>query len=186
MLKSMFQHIKHVGLGLVKTKDSPKTKGGKMSSRLGNVIWMQDVIDYLGGEFAGNERLAYNVFAGLILKSAPRTDKTIDMEQISNPLNSPGLYMSYTLAKLKSAGCVIKNTDKFHSQALQFKYMKAQSTLSPNVLFDGVVNHAKAISSLYVDHKIKDDEENQKMFELLGSDLLLGMQKLGLFDIDKV
>ncbi len=178
-LKEMFPNIKHIGLGLV------KAKGGKMSSRLGNVIWMKDVIDEMMTNF-NDEKLCYNVFAGFILKSSPKSEKNIDIYQLDNPLNSPGLYLSYTLAKLKSAGVKCKNNDSFVSQDLQFKYMKALSSLSPNVLLEGLIEHTKKISGLYITHKIKDNAVNQSMFEILGSDLLLGMLLLGLFDIDKV
>ena len=180
LLKEKFPHIKHIGLGLVKSKSK------KMSSRFLNVIWMKDVLEYLMETFDNNEKLCYNVFAGLILKSTPKSDKNIDFDEIKNPLNSQGLYLSYTLAKLKSAGCNIYPYNNFKSQDLQFKYLKALDSFMPNVLFDGLLDHAKKISSLYATHKIKDNPENKLMFEELGNDLLTGMMSLGLFDIDKV
>lgn len=179
-LKKLLPNTHHVGLGLV------KANGGKMSSRLGNVIWMKDVLDMLCESFNGDLQLSYNVFAGLILKTTPKSDKNIDMDLISNPLNSPGLYLSYTLAKLKSAGVPCVSGTSFKSQELQFKHMKAKNALMPNILFEGLVDHAKKISALYVTHIIKNNPENQKMFEVLGSDLTLGMQLLGLFNIEKV
>jgi arginyl-tRNA synthetase len=179
LLQEMFPHIQHIGLGLV------KAKGAKMSSRLGNVIWMKDVLDLLKEDF-GDEKLCYNIFAGLILKSSPKSDKNIDMDQIKNPLNSPGLYISYTLAKLKSAGVECKQNEVFESQELQFKYMKATSSLMPNILLDGVVDQAKKISNLYITHKIVGNEDNKIMFAKLAADLLLGISLLGMFDIDKV
>lgn len=179
-LKKLFPNIHHIGLGLV------KTKSGKMSSRLGNVIWMEDILSMLMNNFNNDKNLCYNVFAGFILKSSPKSDKNIDMDQLENPLNSPGLYLSYTLAKLKSAGVKCKKGETFISQDLQFKYMKAFNSLSPNILFEGLIDHAKKISGLYITHKIKDNAVNQSMFEILSSDLLLGMSLLGLLDVDKV
>jgi hypothetical protein len=178
-LKYLFPHIKHIGLGLV------KANGSKMSSRLGNVIWMKEVLDLLMDNFK-DEKLCYNVFAGLILKSSPKSDKNINMDQIENPLNSPGLYLSYTLAKLKSAGCPCVKAEYFESQDLQFKYMKAVNSLMPNILLEGLIDHAKKISVLYISNKIKDNEDNQKMFDKLGAELSLGMNLLGMFDVEKV
>lgn len=185
-LKKLFPQIEHIGLGLVKTL-TDDGKLGKMSSRLGNVIWMQEILDLMMENFK-DEKVCYNVFAGYILKSIPTSDKNIDMQQLMNPLNSQGLYLSYTLAKLKSAGCVCsKNFDEgFKSQDLQFKHAKAVNNLSPNILFEGLVEHAKKISNLYITHKIKDNSDNLKMFEELGSDLSLGMNYLGLFEVEKV
>lgn len=179
-LKKLFPKIHHIGLGLV------KTKGGKMSSRLGNVIWMEEILETLMENFNNDIKLCYNVFAGFILKSAPKSEKNIDMYQLDNPLNSPGLYLSYTLAKLKSAGVECKKSESFKSQDLQFKYLKAMNNMSPNILFEGIIDHAKIISGLYITHKIKGNDENKIIFESLASDLLLGMNLMGLFDVDKV
>ena len=175
----MFSYIEHIGLGLV------KANGEKMSSRLGNVIWMDDVIELLMNEFK-DKKLCYNVFAGMILKAHPTSDKNIDIDQIANPLNSPGLYLSYTLAKLKSAGvkCIAKK--EFESLELQFGFLSAFNQMSPNILLKALLNHAKKINKLYLTHKIKDNQINNEMFIILGSDMLTGMLKLGMFDIDKV
>ena len=94
--------------------------------------------------------------------------------------------MSYTLAKLKSAGLEIIKQKDFNSQSLSFKLLKAKNLLQPDILFSALLDLAKEISVLYVKHHIKDNEENKKMFEPLAQDLLFGMEILGLFDIDKV
>ena len=179
-LKAIFPMIDHVGLGLL------KINRGKMSSRIGNIITASDLLNFMMDMFDGNTKVVYNVFAGYILKSVPKTDKNIDMNLLSNPLNSQGLYLSYTLAKLKSAGVVIETVDNFKSQELQFSMLKSQTLLSPNILFNSLVDLAKKISGLYVTHKIKDNKDNNEMFKILGSDLSFGMKKLGLFEVDNV
>ncbi len=55
-------NINHIGLGLVKLNSK------KMSSRMNNVIFMQDIIDELLPLFDNNIHLVYNVFTGMILK----------------------------------------------------------------------------------------------------------------------
>ena len=179
LLKKIYPQTFHIGLGLV------KANGVKMSSRLGNVIWMKEILDLLMEEFNNDEKLCYNIFAGLILKSSPTSDKNINLDQIKNPLNSPGLYLSYTLAKLKSAGVNIKN-EIFKNQDLQFKHLKSIDSMMPNILLESLLEHAKKINALYITHKIIGNKENELIFSKLGSDLLYGMTLLGMFDIKRV
>jgi arginyl-tRNA synthetase len=180
-LKKFYPNTSHIGLGLV------KLTGAKMSSRGGNVIFFSDLIEDCLKEFNNDWNLVYNVLAGFILKIEPKKDKNIDMEMLKNPKNSPGLYLSYTLARLTSAGVVADNfEDKFNSTELQFKYMKSVSNLQPNILFNALVEHCKLINSLYSTHRIDDNLENKAMFSNLKEDLELGMKKLGLFIVDKV
>lgn len=178
-LKKFYPHIEHVGLGLVKV-------GSKMSSRDGNVIFFANLIEECLKEFDNDWELTYNVLAGFILKIEPTKDKNIDMKILKNPKNSPGLYLSYTLARLKSAGVKGFVNDEFNSTELQFKYMKALHNLQPNILFNALVEHCKLINNLYAKHKIEGNPENEVMFSNLKEDLELGMSKLGLFLVDKV
>jgi len=180
-LKKFYPSTNHIGLGLV------KLTGAKMSSRGGNVIFFSDLIEDCLKEFNNDWNLVYNVLAGFILKIEPKKDKNIDMKMLKNPKNSPGLYLSYTLARLTSAGVVADNVeDEFNSTELQFKYMKALYSLQPNILFNALVEHCKIINSLYAIHRIEDSPEVKAMFSNLKEDLELGMKKLGLFIVDKV
>jgi len=179
MLKEMFPKTHHVGLGLV------TVKGSKMSSRIGNIITAKDALDFLYEEF-GDWGVVYNVLAGFFIKSAPSTSKSIDFHYMSNPMNSQGLYLSYTLAKLKSAGLKCEPGEKFHAIELEYKAHKAKFNLSPNVLFDEVYKLAEKISGLYVTHKIVDNPDNQIMFGKMGSDLAKGMSMLGLSEVKRV
>jgi hypothetical protein len=180
LLKKLFPYIHHIGLGLV------KVSGKKMSSRLGNVILIEDFIELISEDFNNNIQLIYNVFAGLILKSNPDVDKSINLDIISNTKNSAGLYLSYTMARLNSAGCELKISETFNSKDLEFAYLKSKINLRPNFLFEALVNHCKEINLLYTSHIIRDSEDNKKMFEILLSDLVYGCKKLGLFIINKV
>lgn len=191
-LKNVFPHVNHIGLGLVKFQASNKMdardekQSGKMSTRLGNVIFMEDLMNDLMLEFNGNEKLCYNIFAGYILKNNPQSDKTFNMDTIKNPKNSPGLYLSYTVARLKSAGVEMSGQKDFFKQELQYNFLKTKHTLNPIYLFNALVDLCKEINNLYVTHHIVGNDENKKMFGLLLSDLDFGMQKLGMFEVNKV
>jgi len=179
-LKKLFPKTNHVGLGLV------LLDGKKMSSSEGNIIYMKDFIDNLMVLFNGDIKLVYNIIAGQILKSAPHTNKSIDTKLIGNPKLSLGLYLSYTMAHIKSCGVSTQKNTSFYSKELEFNELKSKVNLSPNLLFESLVNHCKKINKLYETHYIKGNEDNIKIFSDLISDLELGMSKLGLFSVDKV
>ena len=178
LLNKLIPTVNHIGLGLV------LIDGKKMSSSEGNVIMASEFFELLK-EFE-NDKLIANIIAGAILKSKPSQVKNISLKQLSNPKNSPGLYLSYTMARLKSAGLVKNNIDEFNSIDLQYAYLKAKSNLSPNILLTELVELCKKINSLYINHTIKDNIENQKMFQVLLNDLEYGTKLLGMHSIDKV
>jgi len=178
-LKKLFPSTNHIGLGLV------LLNGKKMSSSEGNIILLKDFINQLL-EMFNDIKLVYNILAGQILKSAPGSSKSIDMKLISNPKLSLGLYLSYTMAHIKSCGVETKKIKNYVSEELQFAELKSKVNLSPNLLFESLVKHCKSINKLYETHYIKNNKENIELFSTLISDLELGMSKLGMFSIDKV
>lgn len=178
-LKNFYPHINHIGLGLV------KVDGKKMSSSVGNVIYLDDFIKQLQVKF-NDDKLIFNVIAGFILKNNPESDKNIDLKSIDNPKNSPGLYLSYTMARLLSAGCEIKYIDKFNSKHLEFAEYKSKVNVKPSLLFNELIEHCKEINVLYGEHIIKDNPTNKVMFDEKLADLSLGFKLMGLFNIDKV
>ena len=179
-LKEIFPDIKHIGLGLV-TVD-----GKKMSSSEGNVIFLEDILNTVLSKFDNNLELSWNVLCGHILKYDIPSMKDIKLSQIDNVKTSFGLYMSYTLARLKSAGMIANPIKKFSSDWLNFKLLKTRTLVTPNILFEELVEHCRSINQFYIEKRIKDNEENQKFFQPMLDDLILGMKVLGMFEIDKV
>lgn len=179
-LKKLFPLTNHVGLGLV------QLGGKKMSSSEGNIIYLDDFINHLLQLFNNDIHLVYNIIAGQILKSSPGSNKTIDMSLITNPKLSLGLYLSYTLAHIKSCGVETKNINQYESKELQFAHLKSKINLTPNILFESLVKHSKKINKLYEKHYIKDNQDNIEMFSNLISDLEFGLKNLGMFSIKKV
>jgi arginyl-tRNA synthetase len=187
-LHKLYPNTQHIGLGLVKLMVETKMgdKEVKMSSRDGNVIFFSDLIEDCLKLFNNDWELVYNVLAGFILKIEPTKDKKINMKMLKNPKNSPGIYLSYTLARLTSAGVRAMKTESFNNTSLQFKYMKAMYNVRPDILFNGLVDHCKMINNMYGTHKIEGNPENEVMFSNFKEDLELGMKTLGLFLVDKV
>ena len=179
-LETLFPKVNHLGLGLV------MLNGEKMSSSKGNVLYLNDFISELLSKFNNDIKLVYNILAGKILQSQPNQIKSIDTKLISNPKQSVGLYLSYTLAKIKSCGVESKKVNKYDSQKLQVAHIKSIQNLQPNILLDELQNHAKYISKLYEDNYIKGNVKVIKQFSKLISDLEFGMKNLGMFSIKKV
>ena len=180
LLNELFPNIKHIGLGLV-TVD-----GKKMSSSEGNVIMMAEILKQVHGKFNNDFDLTWNVLCGHILKYDLSSMKDIKMSQIDNVKTSFGLYLSYTLARIKSAGLKPQRIEIFNSNVLEFKLLKARTLIAPNLLFDELVEHAKLINQLYITKHIKENPQNQILFQPLLDDLMHGMKLLGMYEIEKV
>lgn len=179
-LKKLKNKTSHIGLGLV------LLDGKKMSSSEGNIIFLSDFIENLLHIFNNDIKLVYNIIAGQILKSSTSSNKSIDTKLIKNPKLSLGLYLSYTMAHIKSCGVMTQNNSKYYSKELQFAELKSKVDLQPNILFHALVEHCKTINKLYETHYIKNNDDNIKIFSDLISDLELGMLNLGMFSVNKV
>ena len=73
-----------------------------------------------------NIKLVYNIIAGQILKSTTSSSKSIDTKLIGNPKLSLGLYLSYTMAHIKSCGVLTQNNNFYYSKELQFAELKSK------------------------------------------------------------
>jgi hypothetical protein len=97
-----------------------------------------------------------------------------------------GLYVSYTMARMHSAGINLNFSTGYSSPKLKIQSLKAKVNLKPNTLFDGLVEICEQINRLYLEYKIKDSEVNRKMFQTLTHDMILAADELGLLPVRKV
>ena len=178
-LKILFPHIDHIGMGLV------MLDGEKMSSSKGNVIFIEEYIKKLK-EIFDDDKLIYNIICGSILSSSINSIKKIKTEDILNVKMSPGLYISYTQAKMWSAGIEYQEINKFSDKELEFKYLKSKYNIQPNILLSGIIQKCEEINKLYEIHWIKDNIGNKKMYQILVNDLMLACKYIGMFKINKV
>lgn len=93
-------HLKH---GLYRFKDQ------KMSTRKGNTIWLEDVIDEavsrakkLGNDDATSQFVAIASLKWNDLKHSPQQDVIFDWDQVLNMEGNSGPYMLYTYVRAKS------------------------------------------------------------------------------------
>ena len=181
-------NVQHKSLGLVKVKAGDKLSADnqeqKMSSRLGNVIFMKDVIIDLLEEF-GNEELAYNVIAGKILSYKVSSEKKVNKEELSDHGKSEGLYVSYTMARLKSAGCEVIGSE-LTDHKLVHAWLMSIKNFEPHFLMKALVDLCKEVNGLYQTHHIKDNEDNKQMFTKKLAQIEQACKFLGLYSIDEV
>jgi len=174
--------VTHIPCGLV------LLGGTKMSSRTGKITLAEELINEVAIMFDNNRLLAYNIIAGQILQSSFSSDKIVDFDKLRNPKTSIGLYLSYTLARLHSAG--IKLDSEYKSSMTNFIIHQSRFNITVNHL----VLHMRDL-----DTRINKDYDNKKEFDIssekeeivnhfndLGSELLFTIQLIGLFNIEKV
>ena len=176
-LEEYSNNINHIGLGLI------SLQGEKMSSRKGNVIYMTDLIDIVNQEF-NNLNLTYNVLAGSILMSNPTRDLKVSLDNLSDPKQSVGMYISYTTARLLNLPI---DYNKYVNQQvdLEVKFMvyKSKMTLNPSLLCGYLHKYCKKINVDYTNIQAKDNEE---LYVNHLHNLQYMLNKLGLYTINKI
>lgn len=191
----------HVGHGLIRFKE------GKMSTRKGNVIWMQDVLDEavkraveLGS--VSNE-LSQMVAVGALkyndLKRDPKTDIVFDWDEILNMEGNSGPYLQYTHARIQSVlnKSEIKDEPLASSSELNEKELLILRTLSrfpgivlgaaknysPNLICNYLYDLASKYNTFYNKHKIIGSENKglrTKITSATGQVIKNGLTLLGI------
>lgn len=189
LLKEMFPHIDHIGLGLVllngKKMSSRNEDGTEKTDEEKREIYAKEVMETLDGIFV-DPFLSFNVLAGEILRADPKSTKNIKTSTISDPSKSIGLYLSYTTARMNSAGVLPEKTLKFKDMLLGYAYAKSMNSKEPHHLFNALFKHCMHMNGLYKTHRIVGNEQNKLMFSDMMADLELGLRTLGLFSINSV
>lgn len=180
LLQKLFPHTSHLGLGLI------LLDGKKMSSSEGNVIYLNDILTSLAETFQDDYHLVYNVLAGNILKSEPKSEKNIDTKSLSDVKLSMGMYISYTMARMHSAGLNLATPNSYTGADMKLNSLRAKYNLKPHLLFKALVEICEKINEKYKSHKIKNHPENQMIFQTLTSDMMLAVTELGLLPVYKI
>lgn len=193
LLKSYDNRVNHLPIGHV------SIDGKKMSSRLGNVVFIDDLFEMVKQEMYDNDiasvgDVAFNVIVASMLEKKPTSDKKINLDIISDLKQSSGLYLSYTQARLLNAGVKTLNSDeydeypkKFYDEILEVALYKSKESLNPSFLFKYVIEKAKEANKAYENVRIQGALPNiLEYYEKLLWDISLGMEILGMKTIYKV
>jgi len=173
-LKKYDGNVTHIGLGLV------NLNGSKMSSREGNVVFMEEVVSKLNEGF-NNLKLTYNVLAGSLIKSNPTTNKNINMTDLMDVKKSLGLYVSYSLARLDKLPIEFEKVEI--SPLVKYLYAKSKIKLNPSILFNKLVEVCQAFNG---DYESKSSQENVELYSQYKVDAEYMFDKLGLYKVEKV
>jgi len=174
-------HRVHIGHGMFRFKE------GKMSTRKGNVIWLQDVLDEaverakkLGSD---NETTAKDVAIGALkwndLKRNFHMDITFDWDEILNMQGNSGPYIQYAYTRTQSilTKSGISNIQypisniKYNEEELnllrklyQFPEIvqSAAKNYSPNIICEYLFETAQLFNNFYQKYRIVNAEKKEE------------------------
>ncbi len=188
-----------------------RLKTGKMSSRTGEVITLDEVISQIKEHIVINfsskkdqkflegisEKIAISALKYLILKNSIGSNIIYEPEKIVDLNGNTGTYLQYTYARcksvLKKAGAFdfeANNQQVFNTQEREilikssmFNEITLQATkdLSPSTLATYLYDIAKSFNSFYNDNKILDDNTEIKDLRLFLTLITSEILEKGLF-----
>jgi arginyl-tRNA synthetase len=185
---------KHLPMGLVLGPD-----GTKLSSSAGGALLAEEARDLVLAQLEPTpepRKLAWNILTFTFLKSALATNTKFDPVQMTRP-TAPGMYLTYTLAKVHSAllkGGVPPATLTDGDVVLlglaayaEFYLHKAAEARDPARLANYLLTLARGLACVYGKQSIKDGPAGfqyavSKAFRTLEE----GMATLGLFPLHAV
>lgn len=186
LLKKYNSNVNHLPIGHV------SIDAMKMSSRVGNVIYIDGLQEELkqGLTTEGNKyKIVKNILIGSMLDKNPTSDKKLSMKNLLDLKRSSGLYLSYTCARLHSAGLINAKpyeNKHFNSDILNFAWLKSIKTLNPSLLLKHLLKLAKKINKDYENIRIKNNLDGYNHFFPMFIDLVNGMKLLGMSIVMKL
>ncbi len=195
----------HVGHGLIRFKE------GKMSTRKGNVIWLEDVLSEahsrakkLGSE---SDELISMVAIGALkwndLKRDSKTDIVFDWDEMLSMEGNSGPYLQYTHARaysiLEKAGArgnkfeVEIDNEEVEIMRVLYQFpeiiMNAAKNYSPNILANYLFSLAQKFNNFYNTNRILDSEKKEIRVEItrgVAQVLKNGLKLLGIESPEKM
>lgn len=190
---------KHLPMGLVLGAD-----GKKMKSRTGDSVTAKEVLDKIVSQLDATpdpQFLAWNVLAWNFLHVARSKSVKYTPEEWTKP-DAPGMYISYTLARLESAlegessdgsdyaGSDLTQSDaellgfaNQHNYALQ----RTIDSLDPAILANYTYDLAVKLTTAYHGEKIKGGRRGFRYALVLSVHRLrVCMRQLGMFSLEKI
>lgn len=178
-------HIKH---GLYRFKE------GKMSTRKGNVIWLEDVLEEAkkrAGELSKegeevSDLVAFGAIKWNDLKRTPEQDIAFEWDEVLNMQGNSGPYMQYTYVRTKS---ILDKAKEMGVSAFEFTYsgetnteerdllrlltrfdeivVEASVKFSPSTVATYLFELAQAFNLFYQKHPILKGDESNMQFRLM-------------------
>lgn len=195
----------HISHGLIRFKK------GKMSTRKGDVIWLENVLKQATQKAkeigSDSKKLAQSVGIGALkyndLKRDPKTEIIFNWDEILNMEGNSGPYLQYTYARAKSvldkAGKKIKadslqnNKEQTNPEELSLMrhFVRFSETIidagknySPNILCNYLYELAQKYNTFYNKHQIVGNQEEEKRLALTAATAQILKNGLTLLGID--
>lgn len=174
-----------------------RLKTGKMSSRTGEVITLEEIIDQISKHIVINfsskkdtnflelvsEKIAIGSLKYLILKNSIGNNIIYEPDKVTDLNGNTGSYLQYTYARtqslLKKGGIIsIENSDSIELDSTEKELLiklsqlpdyayKSAEELSPSTMATYTYEVAKTFNFFYNDHKILDENEVLKNKRLI-------------------
>lgn len=193
----------HVGHGMIRFKD------GKMSTRKGNVIWLEEVLSEAVKRAAdlskeGGVDVSAEVGIGALkwndLKGDSKRDIVFDWNEVLNMQGNSGPYLQYTYARAKSIlqkagentslGVGTLNEDEMNIVRMIYRYPEevtlAAVNYAPQVIANYLFELAQRFNSFYNRNKVIGGENESFRLGLVGACAVVLKNGLGLLGIEVV
>lgn len=186
---------KHLPMGLVLGNDGKKIKSRTGDAATAKEI-LQEVMDRLD-ETPDRKKLAWNILVWNLLHVSRGQNVKFNPDEWIKP-DAPGLYITYTLARINSAlhGIEPKSSNydtqddvNFVGFARQYVYWEQQAidTFDPCGLANFTHDLARKIGTAYHEERIKDGRPAFQNAIIYSFEILsYCMKRLGMFCLDKV
>lgn len=185
----------HIAHGLYRFLD------GKMSTRKGNVIWLEDIINEAekrAGEINENtkEEVAIGALKFNDLKRESLKDIVFDMEEILNIKGDSGPYLQYSYARAKSilekakeenienSNDLLEDWETTEIEKMLYQFpevvLRSAESLQAHHIAIYLINLARAFSTFYGEGKIIDKEDKNSPYKILITEAFSIVMKNGL------
>ena len=196
---------KHLAMGLVL---DPQT-GKKIKSRDGNAMTAEEALAIVQSKLNDTpeiKKLAWNIIAYNMLKASRSKNVTFDVDEWTKA-ESPGMYITYTLARIYKALASSKTSDQPErikapkpdeiqasdmqllgtSSYLQPVWIASVNTFDPSHIATYTHNFARLLGSAYHGEKISDGRNAHRYAVLKAAEALeQSMYLLGMFRLTQV
>ena len=168
--------IEYVNIGAVNFVDIKSKK---------EIVSYSAISNHMKGMFSSSH-LFYNIISGIVFSTPRESVRKIDLSDKDSLKKTPGYIFSKTSAKLKGEGISFENKDDFNSNILQYNLIKSRWYFDPHYLLNSLVMHCDNINKI-INNKEFDLSKDENVRVFIGGmldDLVLGMKKLGMFQVE--
>lgn len=163
VMPDLAKKTKHLPHGMLRLPE------GKMSSRTGNVITAEELIEQVVGKTKGNEEVAIGAIKYMILRQSIGNDIIFDIEKSVSTEGDSGVYLQYAYARscslLEKAGMLTPsvNTGEVREiERLLYRFPeiveRAGKDYAPNYITTYLTELASSFNNFYAQEQIISDE----------------------------